>query len=217
MAMETQTAAEPVDPVSLIRTVDVFAPLDTDKPLRLALGGKFDDLKPGTHTRLFFSTHPHYGGPLDENSVRRIIDTGHAATLEQRLAPAALDSLRTELSDYDESLRDLALVIVSEEERIKAELRVRADRVVEFHSRPRDLDPALPELLSRQPLAKDGLTWSEGLPPNGECVLIVLWSEWPGLRKLYDDRTAMIVDRRRRAGRWIEHQFSAHGMEVFQP
>lgn len=208
--------AAPVDPLEQIRTTDVMAPLSENEPLRLALGGKFDELKPGSHVRLFFASHRHYEGPITAEAIERLIDAGRADTLEYRLAPefkARLDAL---MAEYDEALRDFALMVADEESVAKSQLRNRPERCFEITSEPRELDPEYLRFLRERPSSKDGSVFGEPLKPRGERLLIVLWTEWPGLRKLYDDRTAMIVDRRRRTGRWIAEQYGQHGLKLFK-
>ncbi|MBI5850936.1 MAG: hypothetical protein HZB39_07895 [Planctomycetes bacterium] len=207
--------ATPIDPLDQIRTTDVMAPLAEDLPLRLALGGSFDDLKPGTHQRLFFATHRHYEGPISEAAVQRLLDAGRADTLEHRLAPEALEALRREMAEYDEALRDFALLIVAEEQDVKRQLRQRPERCFEIRMQPREADPEYIRFLRERPAAKDGTVWGDPLKPAGERQIIVLWSDWPGLRMLYDDRTAMIVDRRRRVARWIEGRVRSEGVKIF--
>ena len=207
---------EPLDPLDQIRTTDVMAPLSEDQPLRLALRGELDQVKPGSRQRLFFATHPHFEGPIDAAAVERLLAAGRAETLEHRLTPEHLESLRKEMADYDEALRDFALLIVDEERHVMEQVRERRDRCYEVRREPRELDPEYVRFLRDRPASTDGTVWTEPLQPTGHKLVVILWSDWPSLRRLYDDRTAMIVDRRRRVARWIESRFRADGLQVFQ-
>lgn len=212
----SESLPEPTDPLDQIRTTDVMAPLSDDQPLRLALRGEFGQLQPGSRQRLFFATHRHFEGPIDAAAVERLLDAGRADTLEHRLTPESLEALREELADYDIALRDFALLIVDEESRAKQVLRERKDRNFEIRTKPREADAEYSLFLRERPVARDGTVFGEPLHPHGERLMVLLWSEWPALRQLYDDRTAMIVDRRRRVGRWIEERYRSEGRVIFQ-
>ncbi len=203
------------DPSREIHPVIVAGLLAPELPLRLAPRGELHDLKPGSETRLFFATQRLYQGELTAAAASAVVSSGQADVLEHRLEELSALALRAELAQYDEALRDLALVIEDEEREIKSALRQRGDRCVVFHVTPIEIDPEFPRFRSLAPLSSEGTTWHE--PDAGrQRVLIVLWAEWPGLKQLRDDRVAMLADRFLRVRRWIEARFRSEGMRIFR-
>lgn len=206
------TSIEPGgDALAKVQVTQVFSPLSAEIPLRLSPSGALPNLSPGSTGRLFYTVQRSYPGPLDAASVECLIQAGAADVLEHRLTDSSAERLRGHLLDFDESLRDLSLVIEDEERETQAVLVARPDRTFVFERQPREVDPIFPRFKAAVPSPKDGTLLSERLPPQGERVCIVLWSEWPALKQLYDDRFAMLADRRIRVRRWIESEYATHG------
>ncbi len=216
----TQQAAEPAngspgapgtDALAQVKATQVFSPLSAEIPLRLSPSGTLPNLTPGSSGRLFFTVQRSYPGTLDAPSVECLVEAGSADVLEHRLSGSSSERLRDHLRDFDESLRDLSLVIEDEEREVRMVLVSQRDRTFVFERQPREVDTIFPRFKAAAPSPKDGTLLSEQLPPQGERVCIVLWSEWPTLKQLYDDRFAMLADRGTRVRRWIESEYTTHG------
>jgi hypothetical protein len=210
------SAAEVTDPHRLVKTVEVMSELAADKPLRLAVSGQFGEPSPGSTVKFLFASQPHYAGPLVTSAVETIVTHGRADVLEHRLGPAAHEALRATIGAFDETVRDVSLLIDEEEQRVKAELRKRPDRQIRIATRPREQDPAYFQLREAQAKlpAKDGAIWGE-IEGDGERHLIVRWDEWTALREMHKDRFYMMSERARRVRKWITEQFHVRGMALF--
>lgn len=130
-----------IDPDDHMRTVPVMAELSPDKPLRLAIRGEFEDLKPNSTTKLFFSTQSLYTGPLSVDAINAVIARGRAHTLEHRLTAQSLERLRATLVEFDEALRDVSLLMEEERARIIEQLLRREDRHIVIRTQPMEADP----------------------------------------------------------------------------
>ena len=107
------------------------------------------------------------------------------------------------MCEQDEALGGLASAIVAEEARVSETLRRRGDR---SFARTADFERLAPD---------EGKVLAEPVPSGGVAYLLVLWSEWPGLRQLHENRIALVTKRRAFAGDWIEEQFERHGLALF--
>ena len=210
------TTPEVADPHQLVKTVEVMSELASDKPLRLAVSGQFGKPPRGSTMKFMFATQRCYTGPLAASAVETLVSQGRADALEHRLGPAAHEQVRATMAAFDETVRDVSLLIDEEEERVKTELRKRPDRQIHIATRPREQDPAYFELRAAQTglPAKDGVIWGE-IEGDGERHLIVRWDEWPALRAMQKDRFSMLSERARRVREWITDQFRARGMALF--
>ena len=204
------------DPLSLVGPQVVQA--------RLQEGGAFEaelsnDLQPppsGGRMQLTFWSQPNYSGPIDDASVRRLVENGKAAALEFRLGASARAELRRDLGSTDETMRDLGLLIAAQEDMIKEKLRGDRERTIVLSAKPPVADARFPETLRlRQQIKYDtGTVWLQPYP-EGEVHFIVRWEHWPGLKALYDDRFALIGQRQERARRCIESLLHRDGNKVF--
>lgn len=209
-------APDVVDPHQLVKTVEVKSELAADKPLRLAVSGQFGKPEAGSSVKFLFATQPYYTGPLTASTVETLVAHAKADVLEHRLGLGASELLRAAIAAFDDTVRDVSLLIHEEEERVKAELRKRPDRQIRIATRPREQDPAYFELTQAQHRlpAKDGTIWGE-IEGDGELHLIVRWDEWPALRAMQKDRFYMMTERARRVREWITDQFRTRGMALF--
>ena len=204
------------DPNDDVHSLPVISELCPDQPLRLAVSGSLDALKPSSVTKLFFASQPVYMGRLSQAAVDAFIRTGRADVLEHRLAKAPLERLRAKLADFDQAMRDLSLLFEEEKEKVKAQLRRRPDRTIRIRTRPRERDPAYLELLAaRGRVSKGrGAVW-ESIVDGEEIHVIVNWDEWPALKAMRDDRFYMLDDRERRVRNWIADEYRVHGLSMF--
>lgn len=205
---------EDVEPLKEIHTTQILGVLSSDEPLRLSVRGTFPEPAAGSTVKFFFASHDHYEGELRPDAVEEVIDAGRAESLEHRLGPAASERLEASLAEFDLALRDMSLLLDEIESEARTALRNRPDRSVVIRTKPREADPAYPDLLRLRPSHEDGTTWNEP-HDDGERFLFVLWREWPELRQLYSDRSHMLVDRELRVRRWIDEEYRKHGMKVF--
>lgn len=203
------------DPSHEIRSVQVMSELAGDKPLRLAVSGSLGELQPG-NVKLLYASQGVYTGALTADAVDKLIERGRAETLEHRLTKPALEQLRALLGDFDTALRDVSLLINEEEDRVKAELRERADRHVRILTRPRERDPHYLDLLVARAQMSHGRGAVWGLVGDpGEVHVIVRWEEWPALKSMNDDRFYMLDDREKRVREWISKEYRGRGMSMF--
>jgi hypothetical protein len=186
--------------------------LAAQQPLRLAVAGSFGP-EPGRDVKLFLTSQDLYHGPMSRGAVEALLEKGRAHALEHRLSPDAAERLRDELREFDLALRDMSLLMDELEADTRTALRQRADRSVVIRTQPKELDPAFPEFLRLRPARGEGTIWGEPYEA-GERYLAVLWSEWPELKMLYDDRSLMLVDRQHRVRIWIEAEFRQRGMAI---
>jgi hypothetical protein len=205
------------DPLTLIGSQLVQAELREGLPLAPALSSAIQPPKPGQRVQVTYWSQPSYSGPVDELSVRRLIENGKAGALEFRLGEKARTDLRATLGEIDESMRDIGLVLAAQEDMVKEKLRPDAARTILLTAKPVPADPRFPEVqrLKREIRYETGTMWSEPCDA-GERHFIVRWTDWPGLKGLYDDRFALIADRQDRARRCIEQMFARDGMRIFE-
>lgn len=208
-----EVAADPKDD---IHSVPVISELRPDQPLRLAVSGSLDSLKPNSVTKLFFASQAVYQGRLTSAAVDSLIKSGRADVLEHRLAPDAADRLRGTLAQFDQAVRDLSLLFEEEKEKVTTELRQRPDRTIRIRTRPREQDAAYFDLLAaRGRVSKGrGAVW-ESVVDGEEIHVIVNWDEWPALKAMRDDRFYMLDDRERRVRAWIAQEYLVRGMSMF--
>jgi hypothetical protein len=205
------------DALAHIKSAVVYAELKPDKDLDPRLhGGTTTPPELGKPLRVAFWSQPVYDGPISSGVVRKLIEKGKADTLEQSLGDRARADLKEILQDFDESLRELSILICSEEDAIKKKLRDDPKRCVLIRTRPPEADPEFRRLgiLRMTATPAVGAVWSEAVEA-GQSHVQVLWSEWPGMKTLLDERFAMIAERRIRVRRWIEEQYPVRGMDLF--
>ncbi len=205
------------DPVAMVRARPVMAQLIDEQPLRFDAAGNLADLKPGTNAKFFFTTVPQYDGSLTEDAAAKLVKAGLSSALEHRLTASASSELRTQLAEFDDTLRDLSILVADEENHIRSLLREKPGRSFSFRSAPAELDPAYPGFAGSRPLAAEGTIWREALEPGGERLLVVRWDEWPELLQLHKDQRAMVLDRLRRVTRWIDERYASGGLAIFDP
>lgn len=205
------------DPDDYIRTVPVMAELSADKPLRMAVRGEFEDLKPNSTRKLFFTTPGVYMGPLSVDGIEAVIARGRGHVLEHRLAAQSLERLRATLVEFDQAMRDVSLLIEEERVRVIEQLRRREDRHIVIRTQPVDADPEYMSLKAAQAQVSKGRGSVWGVPEEGgaQTHVIVKWEEWPALKAMMDDRLYMIEDRERRVREWIEAVFRDEGLSAF--
>lgn len=206
-------APERVNPLKQIEPITVASVLSGDRPLRLVPSGQIEGLAPGAQAKVFFTTQRSYRGEATPEAIATLIDNGAADALESSLRTDLTTALAAELAEFDESLRDLALLIDEEETAVRAALRQRPDRRFHFLTTPIEVDAEYPRYRRIEPTAKEGTVWGDPCD-QGQISLVVLWSEWPLLKSLCDDRSAMLADRFDRTRRWIEARYRGEGMSI---
>jgi hypothetical protein len=213
---EATSDAEQGEQPFKIGTKTVMSPLGDDQPLELSPKGDFRPV-PNAKTTLFFTTQSHYAGKLSEDLITRVIHAGRAEALQWRLEPAHLKRLRATLTGLDTTLRDVALLIVDEEDRAKIALRKRADRAIHIKTRPPRRDPEFVRVIDAMAKVRFevGTVWAEP-HEGGERHLIVYWKEWPIIKSLHDDRQHILNERRRRVRDWIVVEYRRLGQELFR-
>jgi hypothetical protein len=205
------------DPNALVRVLPVMSELAADRPLRLAVSGAFEDVKPNATTKLFFATQAVYTGPVTAEGVEAIFARGRAHSLEHRLSPASLAQLCETLAQFDEALRDVSLLIEDERARVIELLRARADRLIVIRAQPAEADPEYLRLRVAQAEVSGGRgsVWEVLAEPDRHTHVVVKWTEWPALKAMVDDRVYMIEDRERRVGEWIKNTYRVQGLAMF--
>lgn len=207
---------EDPDPQKLVSNTVVYSPLDQGESPHSDLKARVRADRP---QRIAVRTEPHYRGELGKDTVRKLIESGSAGSLEYRLREAYAKRLQRHLGEFERSFRELNLLVAVEGKEVKRKLRSRPERCIIVQSLPREKDPAYVELLqAREEVENRGLgtVWGEGLERGkSEIHFVILWKEWPALERLHKEQVLMIQERRRLVSAWIESMYEEKGMDLF--
>ncbi|MFQ5506495.1 MAG: hypothetical protein ACE5F1_17130 [Planctomycetota bacterium] len=204
------------DPLAQVVPTLVYTELEEGAPIDPRLGGKIPSMRKGETFKVGYWKQEVYGGQLSEASVATICAAGKAHALEARLQAWAKAALRETLVETNETLRDLSLIISDEEASVKRSLASRKDRCFVLRTRPETSDPLFGAYM-RQAKATGrgkGAVWSGGTEGGGVTHYVVLWKEWPRLRRLLGQRMAVLHEREREVGAWIQAEYEKQGMRL---
>jgi len=208
--------SERPDPLREISGGFLYMDLEEEGPAATRATMFPDQRVPDRKRRVFQWAQSTYQGDLDREAVPLLIQAGRAASLEGRLSPSASAEMAVSMCAMEKELKEMILLVEEENLEAKKVLRNREGRHLLLKQQPYAQDSAYPKLQEMIALTRKGkgVVWGDA-HPQGNLQLILLWEEWPGLKKLHDRRNAMLDRRRSRVRQWIEREFEGNGMTLF--
>ncbi|MFQ5505599.1 MAG: hypothetical protein ACE5F1_12495 [Planctomycetota bacterium] len=207
---------EEPDPQKLVSNTVVYSPLDEGESPASGLEAR---VRADRHQRIAVRTQPHYRGELYPEAIRKLTESGSAESLEHRLRDAYKKKLQQHLGEFERNFRELSLLVAVEGKEVKRKLRSRPERCIVIRSLPRERDPAYPEVLkAREEIENRGLgtVWGEALElGKSEVHFVILWKEWPALKRLHKEQALMVQERQRLVRAWIRSMYDKQGMNLF--